>query len=163
MVVASFAILLLGNLSISMLSSLPFNSLSWKMVVGYLKGQKATSLSCFLALALSSLLINLIPQLETTLLTEIQRPEGEKLPSLFVFDIQEGQEGEVIATAEKYGHPINYMSPMIRARLTHHNGESVSKGNAENGFSRESERAQRSRNRGVNLSYRSSLQDSKRL
>lgn len=163
LLVASLLISLSGLLWIRLLQLTRQNSVSWKMVCQYLKGQKATTLSCLLALSLSSLLINLIPQIESALIQEIKRPEGEKLPSLFIFDIQEDQEVLLKEIVEDEGQRIDVLSPMIRARLTHHNGKAIEKGDNEAGFSREAERERRSRNRGVNLSYRETLQSSEKI
>ena len=48
-------------------------------------------ISCFLALALGTLLINLIPQIYQGLQEEVSRPEDFRIPSLFLFDIQPDQ------------------------------------------------------------------------
>ncbi len=160
---ASALIALLGLLWIRLLQKTKPTSVAWKMVCQYLNGQKASTLSCLLALSLSSLLINLIPQIESALLQEIKRPEGEKLPSLFVFDIQEDQEDLLKAVVAKHGQSIAALSPMIRARLSLHNGKPIDKGDNAAEFTREAERERRSRNRGVNLSYRAQLQSSEQI
>src|SRR5690606_32005397 len=56
------------------------------------------------------------------------------------------------------------LSPMVRARILKVNGQDYERKIAETGFkTREEEREARIRNRGVNLSYRSSLADSETI
>ncbi|SMF34482.1 ABC transporter permease [Pseudobacteriovorax antillogorgiicola] len=156
--VASTALIsVLGFALLKLFTAMNPKSLSSRLALGYLNGQRVSALSCFLALSLSALLTNLIPQLENTLLKELERPEGEQLPSLFVFDIQEEQEPGLRQLLADAGIEINFLSPMIQARLKEINDEPFDKGEVEDKFSREAQREQRFRNRGVNLSYKPEL------
>lgn len=153
----------LGFTLIRLTSAWSWVSPSWKLAQRYLSGNAGSSISCFLALSLCSLLINLIPQVEATLLTEIQSPKGEQLPSLFLFDIQENQTAGLSKILTENDVPLNFLSPMVRGRLTKVNGLAFTKGDNKTKFSREDEREQRFRNRGVNLSYRDSLSPSETI
>ncbi|MBT4016292.1 MAG: FtsX-like permease family protein, partial [Deltaproteobacteria bacterium] len=51
-----------------------------------LQRNRAGAISCFLALALGTLLINLIPQIYQGLQEEVSRPDDFRIPSLFLFD-----------------------------------------------------------------------------
>ena len=80
-----------------------------------------------------------------------------KIPSLFMFDIQETQSQDLKQLLKAERLELNFMAPMVQARLKLINGKVVEKAGDKESFSREAEREQRSRNRGVNLSYRRDL------
>lgn len=163
MLIASISILLIGNQLLIVAGKFKAKSLSSRLAISYLKGNRGSALSCFLALALSSLLMNLIPQLESTLLKELEQPSGEDLPSLFLFDIQEDQADKLKSLLTKQNLSLNFMAPMVQARLKLINDKEVEKVSQKESFSREAEREQRSRNRGVNLSYRPFLHKSESI
>ena len=106
------------------------------------------------------MLINLIPQIYQGLQEEISRPADFRIPSLFLFDIQPEQVKPLQNLLADRKVNLNYVSPMVRARLEKVNGK---KYNAElnNGLStRERQREQGFRMRTLNLSYRTELSDS---
>jgi putative ABC transport system permease protein len=137
--------------------------LSSRLAVRYLHANRMHAIACFLALSLGTLLINLIPQVRQSLLSELERPTGTQLPSLFLFDIQDQQKEPLLDLLQQRDIDARNLSPMIRGRLKEVNGEPFSKGEQSEQFSREAERAQRMRNRGVNLSYRDSLSASEEI
>jgi len=119
---------------------------------------KFATISCFLALSVSLLLLNLIPQIEQSIREEIKNPESSKLPGLFLFDIQEEQVASIESVIQKHKVVLRDLSPLVRARLTSVNGDAFDKGaGADKGRSREEEQEMRFRNRGFNLSYREKL------
>ena len=69
------------------------------------------------------ILINLIPQIYKGLQEEISRPKGYKIPSLFLFDIQPDQIEPLKNIISNENEELNYISPMVRARLEKVNGE----------------------------------------
>ncbi|NRA63741.1 MAG: hypothetical protein HRU19_04615 [Pseudobacteriovorax sp.] len=162
-VFSSLLIAALGLFLLSFVAKLSPKSFSLRFATSYLTRNRLSSLTCFLALSLSTMLINLIPQLESTLLKEISRPEGEQLPSLFVFDIQAEQEAPLSKLLNDNEAPASFLAPMIRGRLKGINGEELDKGSNERQFSREDERAQRMRNREANLSYGDELNASETI
>jgi putative ABC transport system permease protein len=137
-------------------------SLSSRLAITYLRSQKSHSLNSFIALGIGAALINLIPQIQHSIESELQRPDGDTLPSLFLFDIQEDQAEELEAIVRKENVTPKAMAPMIMARLSEVNGQPWQRINDE-AVTREDEREQRSRNRGVNLSYRTGLADSEAI
>lgn len=129
-----------------------------------LSRERLTSVSCFLALGLGAVLLNLIPQVQESLEYELSSPETSKLPSLFIFDIQEDQLSAVESVFNESGVELTQISPMIRSRLVSVNDKEFDKGKGAGlGMSREEEREMRFRNRGFNLSYRNGLTDSESL
>jgi len=118
---------------------------------------KLSSVSAFLCIGLGMLLLNLIPQLEASLNEELKSPEQSKIPSLFLFDIQEEQVDILKEVTDTNQFQISQLSPMIRARLLAVNDKTFDKGKGRGSknLSREEEREMRFRNRGFNLSYRS--------
>src|SRR5690606_6756452 len=111
-----------------------------------------------------ALLINLIPQIRLVLVGELAPPEGESAPSLFLFDIQDEQREPLVADLESLGLKLDYLSPMITARLDSLNGEEVQPENDDAvAVSREEQRSSRMRNRTYNLSYRQERSSSEAL
>ena len=125
---------------------------------------RLSTLTCFLAIGLGSLLINLVPQIRNVLDRELA-PGSGKVPSLFMFDIQDEQVTPLEEQIDGFQTRLNYLSPMIMARFTHLNGIDVDAHQNLNKDiqSRESERADRMRNRTYNLSYREQLASSEAI
>jgi len=142
-------------------NSLP---LSFKLAIRNLVCMPKSSISCFLALGMGVMLLNVIPQIEASLQMELERPEESKLPSFFLFDIQDGQVSSLKEIVAREGATLGQVSPMVRGRLIKVNGENFEKKNAnEESFSREDQRAAQFRNRGFNLSYRKKLDASEKI
>ena len=105
--------------------------------------------------------MNILPQIESSLQQEFKVDSGSKIPSLFMFDIQDDQIGKL----EEYihGHDLNLISksPMVRARILKVNDKDYERDIGKEGFkTREEEQDARFRNRGINLSFREKLSDS---
>jgi len=133
------------------------SSFSWRLALRDLRRHPFSSLSCFVSLSLGVLLLNLVPQMEKTLSTEIYSPT-KTLPSIFLFDIQEDQKQWVSKNLK-----IDKMIPMIRSRLIAVNGEAFDKGSGQAEWSREKTREMRFRNRSFNLSYQHQLSHSEKV
>ena len=128
-----------------------------------LQRNRAGAISCFLALALGTLLINLIPQIYQGLQEEVSRPDDFRIPSLFLFDIQPEQMEPLRKTLAAEKVNLNYLSPMVRARLEKVNGKSFNVNTEEVALTREQERQQNFRRHNLNLSYRTQLADSEQI
>ncbi|MGK5091063.1 FtsX-like permease family protein [Deltaproteobacteria bacterium TL4] len=161
------SLLLLGSLGVGIFSVCGWFS-QWttamrKIALRNLSRNKMSTVSCFLAISLGTLLMNLIPQLQQGLQREISSPEGLQLPSFFLFDIQPEQVERLTTFVQQQGYLINSLSPMIRARLEQHNGEPFQEKSHHRAFTREQQQERHSRNRGFNLSYRTTLSDTEKL
>ncbi len=121
------------------------------------------ALSCFLAIAMGALLINLIPQIHAGLQEEIVSPEGFRVPSLFLIDVQPEQVKPMKEMFHDEGFNLDFLSPMIRSRLEEINGKPFETLGEERSFSREGNNQRRFRRRTMNLSYRDSMFDSEAL
>lgn len=132
--------------------------LGWhtSLALRQLSRNRAATISTFLALALGTSLINLIPQLRSIVVREIARPDSS-IPQLFVFDIQDDQVESVTSFFQGYGGTVNHLSPMVRARLESINDEPIESRKMD--FEGEGEQQQREslQARTQNLSYRSQL------
>ena len=122
-----------------------------------LERNRTGAISCFLALALGTLLINLIPQIYQGLQEEVSRPEDYRIPSLFLFDIQPDQIDDLQSVLVQENAQLNYLSPMVRASLEKVNGKAFQSKNDEAPVTREQERQQHIRRHIYNLSYRTEL------
>jgi len=140
---------------------------SWVMkysILG-LSRRRASSLAIFVSLGLGALLINILPQLAASLESEFKTESTSKIPSLFLFDIQDDQMKPVKEFLEKENTRSISFSPMIRARLLKINGKDFERKLEEGQVfrTREEETEARFRNRGLNLSYRDQISESESL
>ena len=116
----------------------------------------------FLTLALGSLLLHLLPQLEASLRAELEAPT--RLPSLFLFDIQQEQKEALEAKLAERGHKLSSISPLVRARIVAVNDRAFERAEDAGSFrTREDEQDAQFRNRAVNLTFRPALQDSESI
>lgn len=126
--------------------------------------QRFRTLLCFTTLACATLLANIIPQLESSLLSELEAPGGGRTPSLFFFDIQEDQVTALQSLLQQKGHPLSNVSPMVHARLEKVNDVAFEKSNPiDDPQTREAQVESRFRNRSFNLSYRDGLSSDETL
>ncbi len=131
-----------------------------------LSRNRNSSITSLLALGLGVLLLNLIPQFQYSLESEInlQDPES-KLPQLFLFDIQEEHLAPLSQTLQFQGRPMENVTPWIRARLLAVKGvpfESMDRMDRE--FDNPDEQRRNAfRNRTFNLSYRGELRESEEI
>jgi Predicted ABC-type transport system involved in lysophospholipase L1 biosynthesis, permease component len=136
------------------------NLKSWPLKYSFksLSRRQGSSLAIFIAMGLGALLINLLPQLKNSLQNEFFIQKDSKVPSLFMFDIQDEQVQGVKDELKANNLEAIGLSPMVRARVLKVNGKDYERKIDEGGFkSREDEREARFRNRGMNLSYRENL------
>jgi putative ABC transport system permease protein len=135
-----------------------------KLAVLQISRNKVSSITVILALGLGTLMLNFIPQIKAGLETEISMPHTSKLPSLFMFDIQDDQVENLKKLIKEEGLVLTQLSPMIRGRLVTINGEENKKAEfPSDSPTREEERASEQRNRNYNLSFRQGLADSETL
>ena len=124
------------------------------------------SITSLLALGLGVLLLNLIPQFQYSLESEINLQDpNSKLPQLFLFDIQEEHIEPLSQTLEFQGRPLQNLTPWIRGRLIAVKGvpfESMQRMDRE--FDNpDDQRRNAFRNRTFNLSYRGELRESEEI
>ncbi len=128
----------------------------------FLSRKRRSAATVFLTLALGSLLLHLLPQLEVSIRSELETPT--RLPSLFFFDIQAEQKISLETELATLGHKFTSISPLVRARILTVNGKSFERIIDSSSFkTREEEQEVRFRNRGVNLSFRNFFQESETL
>ena len=163
-------ILLLGMFGMGMLkltgmfgnTKAPFVRLALKN----LSRNRLSAISCFMAIAMGTLLVNLIPQIQQGLLEEISKPQDFKLPSLFLFDIQPEQTEPLKSLLADQKTSLDLLSPLIRARLESVNGQPFQREMDDSNrqmLTREEERERRYRARGLNISYRPELFNSEKI
>jgi putative ABC transport system permease protein len=156
---------LAGSGVLSLLSFLERSSnFSIRTSIRNLRRSKLSSISCFIAIGIGMLLLNLIPMIQSSLDAELARPADAEIPSLFLFDIQDEQLNSLKAYLDQEKIRILGLSPLIRSRLSKINGESFTKKAADSSFAtREEEQQARSRNRGYNLSYRTAFSSAEKI
>ncbi|RLB91351.1 MAG: ABC transporter permease, partial [Deltaproteobacteria bacterium] len=130
---------------------------------------KWSSLSCFVTIAMGVFLISMIPQIQKGLQTEIMRPEGLKIPTFFLVDIQEEQRLGFMDFIGKAPGELANISPMVRGRILRvnqkpfHGGEGapISKKSVSKKSTSQQPGARKTRPRGrrleFNFSYRTHL------
>lgn len=127
-----------------------------KLALRNLSRNRLGALSCFLAIGLGSLLINLIPQIQKGLQEEIAQPTDFKVPDFFMFDIQPEQLADLESILAEQGYALSFLSPMIRARLDEVNGLVIDE-------VEETPDEQLLRRRMYNLTYQDALKESETL
>lgn len=128
-----------------------------KISLRYLHRYHKSTITIFICLTLASMLINLIPQIEQSLRGDLlSTNDRTDRPSFFLFDIQDDQVKPLESFISKEKQKLLAMSPMVRARITKINGKDVL-ATSDKKITREEQREQRFKNRGMNLSYRDSL------
>jgi putative ABC transport system permease protein len=139
-------------------------NLSLRLAARHLARQRFSSVSGFLAIGLGALLLNLIPQVQKSLMTEVEAPGTGEIPSLFLFDIQPPQLEPIEAFLKAAGAHLQGLSPLVRGRLVSVNSHVFEK-EAETGTfrTREEETENRFRNRGINLTWRARLSSSEKI
>jgi putative ABC transport system permease protein len=161
----SSLILTVAGLGFLRLLDRPRQRLTLELASQNLARHRTATLACFLAISLGAMLLNLVPQIRVVVDRELAQPAGEKLPSLFLIDVQDEQVAPLKAKLEAEGSQLKFLSPLIRARLETVRGKPV--GDEEPGAAlaqtREDEQESRMRNRGYNLSYRTELSPSEEL
>ncbi|MBT4269240.1 MAG: ABC transporter permease [Deltaproteobacteria bacterium] len=117
---------------------------------------KFSSLSCFLTIAMGAFLINLIPQLQNGMQDEIQKPDGLKIPSFLLFDIQPEQLQPLQKFVKDKGHELSNVSSIIRGRITRINDRDFREWTLAHRAPERREESQY-RRREFNVSYRSEM------
>ena len=162
LILAAFATLLTRfALKVRTVAPLPL-----EMACSRLGRQKTQSLTTIAAIGLGTLLLTLVPLLERLLQDGLKAPSAAQIPALFLLDIQEEQTAPLRSMVEATsGAKLGPLAPLIRARLLEVNNQPLSKakGNTESYAMREDEEAERSLNRGFNLSFRDTDSDSSQI
>lgn len=134
-----------------------------RMAVLYASRFRIATTTAFLSLLLASLLLNIIPMIQKGLVEELLGPENTERPALFLFDIQEEQVDEIEQFVSQQGQRLIDLSPMVRGRLQKVNNEIYDRRQGERASTREEEQEIRFRNRGLNLTFRESLNPSEEI
>jgi len=155
----SLALVLIGRGLLRLLAQRNYESWRVGLALKSLNRQSTASWSYIFTVGLSAALLNLIPQIQSSLEGMLAMDQLKNRPSLFLFDIQDEQWPEIInlLTSEKV-EPTAH-SPLIRGRIIKLNQTAFER--VENPTAlrtREDEEQTRFRNRGVNVTYRSQLQ-----
>lgn len=150
--------ILLKNLNIK----IPKLKLTKKLALTYISRHYISATFVFGTIFVATFLMTLIPVIKSSINKEIETPTTSNGPSLFLFDIQDEQVSELEALAQDYKLGLLNKSPMIRARLISVNGNLLATDMSEQ-LTREEQNEVRSRNRGVNLTYRSKLDEGETL
>jgi putative ABC transport system permease protein len=132
-------------------------SFDHKISLRYLHRYHKSTITIFICLTLASMLINIIPQIEESLRGDLLSSDDRTdRPSFFLFDIQDEQVLPLQKFIADEKQSLLALSPMVRARITKINDVDVLATN-ETKLTREEEREQQFKNRGMNLSYRDKL------
>lgn len=142
--------------------SRPFG-LSVGLVIRRILRRPVPTFLILLSLGLGASLVSLLSHLQLSLTQELSVGEGER-PSLFLFDVQDEQLAPLDDFLKTHQASVLARSPMVRARLTHVNGEAFRREAEETSFrTREQEMEERMRQRTMNLSFAPGLNRSETL
>lgn len=96
-----------------------------RLALRALSPRRRGSRTAFTALTLTALLLGLPPQLRALFLQQLEGPDAEEIPSLFLFDIQPEQAGPLGEHLAAAGTAWQRLAPMIRARMVAINDQAV--------------------------------------
>jgi len=114
-------------------------------------------------LAIAAMMLNLIPQMQLMIEQELSfDPQSSSRPHLFMFDIQDEQVDPFNQFLVSNDLTADRTSPMIRGRLTKINNKPLLV-RSKNSLTREQERSERMKNRGVNITYKDKLNSDEQL
>ena len=118
----------------------------------------------FMTMTLSVVVLTLLPHIKKSIIEEVRPSQSSKIPSLFMFDIQSDEkDGLAKMIQEKFDRKLD-LTPLVRSRILKINAVDYERVQEQGVFkTREDETEARFRNRGVNLTYKSDLQDSETL
>ena len=149
----------LGHAGLRSLHAVPTGrALGVRLAFRHLSRARASALGGFVSLALCAFLVSLPPQLQATLASGLDPPRDERLPSLFLFDVQPEQLAGLKEHVAGRGARFTKISPMVRARLDAIDGEPV--GSLDTATANGEARGLRARR--YNLTYGPDLSDSER-
>lgn len=118
----------------------------------------------FMTMTLSIVVLTLLPHIKKSIIEEVRPAKSSQIPSLFMFDIQMDQKDQLVEIVEKTARQKIELTPLVRSRILKINEENYERSEEQGLFkTRESENEARFRNRGVNLTYKASLQESESL
>jgi len=156
-------VLLLGWVLTIFLNRVGRSIKSWplRITILNLARKKRATLTSFCAIGLASFLLSLIPQIAHRMESELTTGSGHRKPSLFLFDIQPDQVEGLRNLLNEKDLPLDYLSPIVNARLLTIKGQNIDLRQGD--FGREGERRQAMVNRRLNLSSRDRLSDAEIL
>ena len=165
--VSGIAVFLMGSCLLYLIGRLFRKSpLPLRLASRSLARNRNSSITSLLALGLGVLLLNLIPQFQYSLESEINlKDSSSKLPQLFLFDIQEEHVDSLSETLNLQGRPLRNLTPWVRGKLLAVKDiafESMQRMDRE--FDNPDEQRRNAfRNRSFNLSYRGTLLESEEI
>jgi len=130
---------------------------SWWFALAHLRRNPSSSLVAFVALCIATATTTLVPQVSGSLQRDLSMTAIERLPGLFLFDIQEEDIPTLRDTLSKSAKNLNELSPLVQARLLKLNGAPFGGKPKLRTQTREQDRANFFRNRLFNLSSRPTL------
>ncbi|MCX6126634.1 MAG: hypothetical protein NTV34_18025, partial [Proteobacteria bacterium] len=147
-----------------LLRLLPRIRLKWqfRLALTQIARGPLAALSTFLALALGTTLLNVIPQLRASVAREIERPDSV-IPQFFMFDIQDDQIEGIKSYFSEKSFQLTEPSAMVRARLDMINGLPAESRKLNLEGERDQEQRENLQTRMQNLSFRSHLSKSETL
>lgn len=155
----------LTKLLLFLLEKLSVN-LNWDLryAVKGLTRKPASAALVFTTMSLATMVLSLLPHIKTSIVNEVRPDNASLIPSLFLFDVQPEQTAGIQQLAQKILGQELFYSPLVRSRILKVNEEKYERAVVEGQLqTREEHQEARSRNRGVNLTYRPFLQESEML
>jgi putative ABC transport system permease protein len=139
--------------------------LNWllKYSVRGLTRKAASSGLVFTTMCLATLVLSLLPHVKTSIISEVKPENTALMPKLFMFDIQPEQVDGVRQASQDIFKKELVLSPMVRSRILKINDKNYEKIVTNGEQTREADAEARSRNRGINLTYRDHLQESESI
>lgn len=158
------ALIFIGWIILRALKAVPWKSWSLSYAAKALSRQTTASWAFIVTVGLCSALLNLMPQIQTSIEGMMTIDQGQSMPSIFMFDIQQEQYSDLVSFLKKRNIAPQAASPLVRARILKINDVPFERQEKKGTFvTREDESEARIRNRSVNLTYRDKLQSGDKI
>lgn len=139
-----------------------FNWLLKYSVKGLTRKPASTGL-VFTTMCLSTLVLSLLPHVKTSIVSEVRPENASLMPRLFLFDIQPDQVNGIKTASKEILKSELELSPIVRSRILKINDKNYERAATNDNMTREADQEARSRNRGINITYRNYLQNSENI
>ncbi len=158
------ALIFAGWLILKLFKTIPWKSWTLSYATKALSRQTTASWAFIVTVGVCSALLNLMPQIQSSIQSMMTIDQDKTMPSIFMFDIQQEQYTEVNEFLKKRNIEPQSTSPLIRGRILKINNVLFERQEKTGAFvTREDENEANSRNRSINLTYRNKFQSGDKI
>lgn len=158
------ALILIGWLLLKILKAYHWKNWMMSYATKSLSRQTTASWAFIVTVGVCSALLNLMPQIQSSLQSMMSLDQNKSTPSIFMFDIQQEQYENVLSFLKDRKIEPQATSPLIRGRILKINNLPFEREEKTGTFvTREEENEAQIKNRSINLTYRNKFQSGDKI